>query len=462
MLCSVHVTREANGKVRGLCLLFAPVLRQLSFALPTSAASFGPQGALDLLQRTGQFQLQPNVVSYSGSAKTVPCCLLSCLMFSIFFHTASCGKKVQNSPSRELKSEAFADICRSWCLFHTVPVHTFSLHALLSTDIGTVSFVSASRCNSLCLRASKGLGASASGFAVENARWKSGASCAVPISMFASTSSTSSTSSTQFALSSLYSTVYPILSLFSRSLPVCTRGKLPVMWWLSMQHSVHWIVVRSGRRPSQNLCGVMGSELVLCSRCSGIDDVGRHEPGWALDNPSQVPCSLWLCSLVACFAPDETQAEPSKLWGRHQRMWRRIPVGGDLVQFWWINARCSMAQHGKRPVRAFETKESIELLSLLQKQLLEALEIYRMAVVIVLSTICPNQILVSGHFWRLQPNLIVMNLCLNASRKAMNVQECETYGMHLAESCRHLHLVLPCAETGEQSACVLEALQRYA
>ena len=209
MLCSVHVTREANGKVRGLCLLFAPVLRQLSFALPTSAASFGPQGALDLLQRTGQFQLQPNVVSYSGSAKTVPCCLLSCLMFSIFFHTASCGKKVQNSPSRELKSEAFADICRSWCLFHTVPVHTFSLHALLSTDIGTVSFVSASRCNSLCLRASKGLGASASGFAVENARWKSGASCAVPISMFASTSSTSSTSSTQFALSSLYSTVYP-------------------------------------------------------------------------------------------------------------------------------------------------------------------------------------------------------------------------------------------------------------
>ena len=33
---------------------------------------------------------------------------------------------------------------------------------------------------------------------------------------------------------------------------------------------------------------------------------------------------------------------------------------------------------------------------------------------------------------------------------------------NLAVTCRHLHLVLPCAETGEQSACVLEALQRYA
>ena len=54
----------------------------------------------------------------------------------------------------------------------------------------------------------------------------------------------------------------------------------------------------------------------------------------------------------------------------------------------------------------------MELLSLLQKQLLEALEIYRPAVVVVLS------FLPTRSYWRLQPNLIVMNLCLNASRKA--------------------------------------------
>jgi len=132
-----------------------------------------------------------------------------------------------------------------------------------------------------------------------------------------------------------------------------------------------------------------------------------------------------------------------------------ISACGDAFQWevTWYNSGGSTqdaAWHSMGSVlcellRHFETKESIELLSLLQKQLLEALEIYRMAVVIVLSTICPNQILFSGDFWRLQPNLIVMNLCLNASRKAMNVQECQTYGMHLAESCRHLPSLASCA-----------------
>ena len=194
-----------------------------------------------------------------------------------------------------------------------------------------------------------------------------------------------------------------------------------------------------------------GSELVLCSRCSGIDDVGRHEPGWAQDNPSQVPKSRAPSGVVASWLV------------LHQMRLKRslasygavISACGDAFQWevTWYNSGGSTqdaAWHSMGSVlcellRHFETKESIELLSLLQKQLLEALEIYRMAVVIVLSTICPNQILFSGDFWRLQPNLIVMNLCLNASRKAMNVQECQTYGMHLAESCRHLPSLASCA-----------------
>ena len=148
--------------------------------------------------------------------------------------------------------------------------------------------------------------------------------------------------------------------------------------------------------------------------------------------------------------PDETQAEPSKLWGRHQRMWRGIPVGGDLVQFWCINARWSIG--------------SVLLCELLRpRNRLNYSTCYRSncSKLWKLSHRCGDCFVYDLSqpdlsFWRLQPSLIVMNLCLNASRKAINDVR------NMLRGCIFPSLASWASETGEQSACVFEALQRDA
>ena len=197
----------------------------------------------------------------------MPCCLLS--HFSRFFHTASCGKKVQISPSRELKSEPLAEADFCSILYRSIPTFSILFRCFLSHNalLPTMRHWHCQIC-SFSFKVQQSLLASEQGLGSKHFRLESGDlmddSSFIAIrgkymeiwvifqchhsasSMFASRSST------QFAL-----------SLFSRSLPVCKRAKLLVMWWLSMQRSVHWIVVRSGRRPSQqNVCRVTGSAAV--------------------------------------------------------------------------------------------------------------------------------------------------------------------------------------------------------